>query len=158
MTQHQSIGHSNAGGSEYRAPYDLTKNHAVYSRGDVLIWLTWNFLTGQRCMVLTPRVDRINHERITPCVILQDDAWRWAEETGDEGDVAITAAIFCANLGFNPNNIKNVIKIVSIVRDLMGELLALPPMPREGMEVAADLIITNNDTGQEVHREVKDHA
>lgn len=109
-------------------------------------------------MVLTPRVRKINHERIIPCVIPQTRAWAWSEEVGDEGDIVINAAIFAANLGLDPNNIKNIHRIVGIVRDLMTDLLEIPPRPRDHHEVVADMIITDNSTGKELYREVKDHA
>jgi len=144
--------------SEYKAPYDLRISHATYRRGDVLVWLTWNHNTGEAAMVLTPRVDRISHERIIPCIIPMSRAWAWAEETGDEGDIVVNAALFCANLGFNPNNLANVRKIVGIVRSHLGDLLAVPPRPRDHHEVVADMFVTDNATGSVKHVEVKDHA
>ena len=33
---------------------DLSMNHGVIPRGDILAWLTWNQITGQPC--LTPRL------------------------------------------------------------------------------------------------------
>lgn len=146
------------GPSEHKAPYDLEVSHDVYNRGDVLVWLTWNQNTGEAAIVLTPRVSKINHERITPCIIPLSRAWAWAEETGDEGDIVINAALFCANLGFNPNNLANVHRVMSIVRSHLGDLLAVPPMPRDHHEVVADMIVTDNNTGKELHREVKDHG
>ena len=37
-------------------------------------------------------------------------------------------------------------------------LLEIPPRPRDHHEVVADMIITDNSTGKELYREVKDHA
>ncbi|HEV8034378.1 hypothetical protein [Yoonia sp.] len=144
--------------AEYKAPYDLRISHAVYKRGDVLVFLTWNQNSGEAAMVLTPRVDKISHDRIVPCVIPLSRAFAWAEETGDEGDIVINAALFCANLGFNPNNLNNITKILGIVRDHLGDLLSTPPRPRDHHEVVADVIITNNTTGAETHKEVRDHG
>lgn len=158
MNQHTSTTTIENDASEYKAPFDLRISHATYRRGDVLVWLTWNQNTGEAAMVLTPRVDRIHHERIIPCVIPLSRAWAWAEETGDEGDIVINAALFAANLGFNPNNLNNIRKVIGIVRDHLGDLLTTPPRPRDHHEVAADMIITDNRTGKEIHREVKDHA
>lgn len=157
MNQHSTTT-IDSDASEYKAPYDLRIAHAVYKRGDVLVFLTWNQNTGEAAMVLTPRVDKISHDRIIPCVIPLSRAWAWAEETGDEGDIVINAALFAANLGINPNNLNNIHKIMGIVRDHLGDLLAVPPRPRDHHEVVADMIITNNTTGKETHREVKDHA
>jgi len=143
---------------EYKAPYDLRISHACYSRGDILVWITWNQTTGEAAMILTPRVDKISHERIIPCVIPLSRAWAWAEETGDEGDTVINAGLFCANLGFNPNNLKNVIRVMGIVRDHLGDLLSTPPRPRDHFAVTADVTVTNTDTGSVTHHEVTDHA
>jgi hypothetical protein len=155
MTQHTTIENDAA---EYKAPYDLRISHATYRRGDVLVWLTWNQNTGEAAMVLTPKMERIHHERIIPCVVPLSRAWAWAEETGDEGDIVVNAALFAANLGFNPNNLANVRKIIGIVRNHLGDLLAVPPRPRDHHTVVADMIITDNATGKTKHIEVKDHA
>ncbi|HEV8033937.1 hypothetical protein [Yoonia sp.] len=155
MTQHTTIENDAA---EYKAPYDLRISHATYRRGDVLVWLTWNQNTGEAAMVLTPRMERIHHERIIPCVVPLSRAWAWAEETGDEGDIVVNAALFAANLGFNPNNLANVRKIIGIVRNHLGDLLAVPPRPRDHHTIVADMIVTDNATGKTKHIEVKDHA
>ncbi|WP_157132247.1 hypothetical protein [Roseobacter sp. AzwK-3b] len=146
------------GGSEYKPAYDLRVHHAVYSRGDVLVWLTWNQNTKRPVMILTPKMDKIDQERVIPCIIPLERAWAWAEETGDEDDVMVNAVMFCANLGFNPYNRANPMKIIKIVRDHMGDLLAIPPCPRDHHSVVAEMVVTNNDTGSERHIEVKDHA
>ncbi|WP_333826865.1 hypothetical protein [Pararhodobacter sp.] len=148
------------GTEHYRPALDLTQCHRTFTRGDVTVWLTWLRRGGQweACMVLTPkRLMAISHERVTPCVIPMSRAWVWAEETGDFGDCLINAGVFCANLGFNPFNPKNPLKVIGIVRDHLGDLLTIPPRPADHrLSVTAEMIVTDNATGKVKEMEVSD--
>jgi hypothetical protein len=141
-----------------RVTLDLSHNMGIIRRGDVTVWKTWVLIDNrwQACLALTPTRMRASHERVVPCVVPQSRAWVWAEETGNEFDAMITAGIFCANLGFNPFNPKNVTKVMGIVRDLLHELLIIPPRPDKDKIAAAEIDIFDNVTGKIRQAEVFD--
>lgn len=148
------------GTEHYRAALDLSICHATFTRGDVVVWLTWLRRGGrwEPAMVLTPkRMLSISHDRVTPCVVPMSRAWVWAEETGDYAECLLNAGVFCANLGFNPFNPKNPLKVIGIIRDHLGDLLTIPPR-YEGLRdtVAAEMVVTDNATGKTKDIEVYD--
>lgn len=141
----------------YKVALDLTVRKAVHSRGDVLVWLTWNRITSEPCMVLTRKDAHLGHERVIPCIIPLRRAWAWSEHLGDEADIAHTVGLFCVNMGFLDSP-KNLRRILGVVRDYLGDLLLMPPMPTDTQVVAADALITDNATGKVKHMEIRDHA
>ncbi len=141
----------------YRIAIDLTITHGVWRRGDLIVWLTWHMLRGEPLLVLTPN-EIAHHERVIPCVVPLSAAWKWDERTGDEEQATITAAIFCANLGFSPYRRPNVLRVMSTIREHLGDLLSMPPMPDDTREKAAEIVITDNATGKVAEQEVTDHA
>lgn len=144
--------------TESKPAFDLSVSHKQYSRGDVMVWLTWNRLTGEPCLVLTPKMARLTHETCTPCVIPMARAWIWSEAIGDHAEAELVAAMFCANLGFNPYNLRNVNKVLSIIRDYTGDLLSMPPIPSGDRQIVAEAVITDNATGKQSFKEISDHA
>jgi hypothetical protein len=145
----------------YRHALDLTVTHRTFKRGDILVWLTWLRRADRQeaCMVLTPSNIMVTHEKVIPCVVPLSQAWKWTEEVGDEDHAMITGAIFCANLGFNPYNPKNVFKIVGIIREYLGDLISTPPRPTDvPRAVAAVMEISNGSTGKTKEIEVTDDA
>jgi hypothetical protein len=143
----------------YKTAYDLEIRHQVYLRGDIMVWLTWNLITGRPSMVLTPVDKIISHERCVPCVIPLDTAWRWSRDHWfNENSPILQAARFLANLGFNPHNKKSVIRLLGIINDYLPELIAMPPLPTDRREIAADALIIDNSTGKVTHKEIRDYA
>lgn len=142
----------------YKVAYDLTACHAVHPRGSIMVWMTWNRITGVPCMVLTPKDAHLSHERVIPCVIPLTMAWKWDDKIGDPLHINSTSYMFCANLGWNPNNVRNILKLQTIIHDLLEDLIRMPPMPDDTRVVSADAIITDNVTGKTVHKEITDHA
>jgi hypothetical protein len=138
--------------------FKLDISHAVHVRGSITVWLTWNRLTGRPVMVLTPTDMRGGHERITPCVIPIDRAWLWDEDRGDLAHANITAAIFCANLGFSPENIRNIFKVQGYIRDYLEDLIRMPPMPPDHAQIVGEALIFDNETGRETYKEIADNA
>ena len=146
-------------GSTFRHTLDLRISHEVYSRGDVLVWLTWNRITREPCMVLTPKRQRIDAERVIPCIIPLNRAWAWSEEVGDLADILTTVGVFLANLGINPMRQQNVRRLIGIVRDHLGDLLSMPPMPESPDKAPIGVMtIDNHTTGRTIEHEVKDDA
>lgn len=138
--------------------FKLDISHATHTRGSVTIWLTWNRLNGRPCMVLTPTDMRGGHERVTPCVIPLEQAHVWDEDIGELHHANFMAALFCANLGFNPYQIKNILKVQGYIRDYIEDLIRMPPMPPDHREITAEAIITDNTSGKETFKEIADHA
>lgn len=140
---------------------DLNTYHAKYSRGDVMVWLTWVRIRDRHepCIVLTPNIAQVSHERVIPCIVPLANAWLWSEEAGDENHALTMAAVFAANLGFNPMNHKNAFKIAGIIREYIGDLISIPPRPADLQRVTAALMtVENRTTGTTLEMEVKDHA
>lgn len=133
---------------------DLTRYHARYQRGDLTVFLTWfgNDLTP--CLVIVPTHVE-GHERVTPCVVLQRAAWVWSEAIGEGRHCAITSYQFCHYLRIAQTP-ANCIRVTSIIRDHIGDLLAVPPAPFE-TAVVADAIRRDQD-GKEHHSEVIDRV
>lgn len=144
--------------ARYKHTIDLTRHHKVFSRGDIIVWMTWIQLTGRPAMVLTPKEAVINHERVIPCIIPIDMAYRWSREHWFEVDTIRQAQRFLSALGFNPHNKKTILKLLGIVNDYLPDLLAMPPMPEETSEIAAEALITDNATGKTVLKEIRDNA
>lgn len=147
------------GTEHYRPALDLTVYHKIIPRGDVLVYCTWLRRGGQweACLVLVPRRTVLSVERVVPCVVPLSRAHVWAEETGNLKDCLINAGYFCANLGFNPANPRNPLKIIGIIRDCLHDLLTTPPRwddaPRE---ITADMEVIDNATGKVTELEVSD--
>ncbi|MGP9790688.1 hypothetical protein [Roseinatronobacter sp. NSM] len=157
----QHVDTSDSDGTEhYRPAIDLTVTYGPpISRGDVLVYKTWLRRGGkwEPCLVLVPKGAIISNQRITPCIVPLSRAHVWAEETGDFQDCLISAGMFCANLGYNPYNPRNPMKIIGIVRDCLHDLLTIPPrfedVPRE---VTAEMEVIDNATGRVKDIEVSD--
>lgn len=146
---------------ETKPAIDLNIFHDRFARGDVIVWLTWVFRAKRHepCIVLTPKTALTSHERVIPCIVPLGQAYLWSEEVGEERHALGMAAVFAANLGFNPENPKNAIKIAGIIRDYLGDLLTIPPRPADlPRETAALMTIDNRTTGKTLEMEVKDNG
>jgi hypothetical protein len=95
------------------------------------------------------------HDRVTPCVVPQSAAWIWSEAVGDGGHAARTSHQFCQHLRITPS-MTACIRITSIIRDHIGDLLAIPPAPFEHVVVAD--AIRRDEYGKEHHSEVRDRV
>lgn len=157
-TQH--IDTTDSDGTEsYRHALDLTVYHKVIPRGDVLVYCTWLRRGGtwEACLVLIPRSAVLSVERVIPCIVPLSRAHVWAEETGDLLECMINAGYFCANLGFNPANPKNPLKVIGIIRDCLHDLLTIPPRFEDAPKiVTAEMEVTDNATGKVKEIEVSD--
>lgn len=144
--------------TEFVPAFDLTQSHAVHTRGSITVWMTWNRLTGRPAMVLTPTDMHLSPQRTIPCVITLDTAHIWDEERGDLMHANIVGALFCANLGYNPHNAKNVLRLQGYIRDYLEDLIRMPPMPDETRAPVAEMLVIDNSTGAETVKEISDYA
>lgn len=140
-----------------RYALDLSLQHFHQRHGDLTIIGSWyGTETREPCLVLVKTNAILSHERITPCIVRLSNAWAWAEETGDMHQVVKLCMNFANALGLDGYNQMTIMRIASVIRDHMGDLLSMPPAPTHDKKVVADLIYTDNDTGKVIHKEVKD--
>ncbi len=131
---------------------DLTQVHAQRTFGDITVFFTWFGQRNKPVMVLMPTA-RIGHERVIPCVVPVESAWAWAEETGDGRHCARASTQFAKLLGLNAASVNDVMRITSIVRECMHDLLTIPPKPVTDRIVVADAIRTDAN-GKQHHSEI----
>lgn len=132
---------------------DLARRHFRREKGDITVYGTWFGRYQEPALVLVPRYRRA--EDIIPCVVPLKRAWVWSESIGDPKQVADTAFDFCIALGLSPYEPANFLRIVDIVRDHLGDLLTIPPKPREYRAVA-DAIIVESDGKTREHEVLDD--
>jgi hypothetical protein len=132
---------------------DLTRYAWKQRHGDIEVIGTWLMHRDGplACMVLKPASAQ-TYDRFTPCAVLQKNAWVWSEAIGDGGEAARASYDFAAALGLNQHNATNVFRVASIIRDHIGDLLAIPPMPDERV-VVGEATITD-ERGRVTEREI----
>lgn len=133
-----------------RYDLDLTQVHFERSYGDITAFGTWFGKERRPALVLVP-TNKLGSEYITPCVVPMKQAWLWDEKTGDGAHCAHVSCLFATNLGFAFDTMK-IMKITSIIRDNIGELVNIPPKPTEAV-VVADAIRTD-ESGKQHHSEI----
>lgn len=133
---------------------DLTRYHARYAHGDLSVFLTWFGDTLAPSLVIVPSYYE-GFDRVTPCVVLQKDAWIWSEAIGDGAHCASTAHQFCQHLRI-ASDPTTCIRVTSIIRDHIGDLLSVPPAPFERVVVAD--AFRRDSMGKEHHTEVTDRV
>jgi len=132
---------------------DLTRYAWKQRHGDLEAIGTWLLHRDGPlpCLVLKPTSAQ-RHDQFIPCVVLQKNAWIWSEAIGDGAEAARTAYDFTCALGLSPHNASNIIRVASIIRDHIGDLLGIPPMPAE-REVVGEVTITD-ERGRVTEREI----
>lgn len=100
------------------------------------------------------------------CLVTMRQAWAWSEpRQGDDPlivrEMARIAArscrLFARNLGLTENNQATLMSVLMVVRDHLGDLLAMPPKPPTDETVVADVTWSDPRTGAVKHGEVTDH-
>lgn len=137
-----------------RPTLDLTRYAWRQKHGDLVVFGTWRYDADENdwvpCMVILPALFRRGYA--VPCIVTLDLAWIWSEEEGDPRYAAEIAAQFCEALGL-PVTLSNGIRILSIVRDHIEDMVKrIPPKPPEKV-VVADAILTN-ERGKQLHSEI----
>ncbi len=134
---------------------DLTKVHFQRTYGDITLFGSWFGQDRRPALVLMP-THRIGWSGVVPCVVPLASAWKWAPETGDPAHAARISLMFAERLSLTPHNPMTCMRITTIVRDAIGDLLTIPPKPTETV-VVADAIRTDED-GKQHHSEVVEHV
>jgi hypothetical protein len=141
----------------FRTAIDLNLTLWSRTKGDITVYGTWIMTTGRPCLVLL-RTDWKPGAQAIPCIVPLDQAWLWDENTGDPVHAAHTTVQFAHALGLNVLNPREMIRLTSIIREHLGDLLRMPPLPDTEAEVVADAIVTNRVTGKTIEAEIKDHV
>ena len=144
----------------HRPILNLDQRHFTQAHGDTTVIGTWYYDSqeGARlpCLVLVPTYAR-GSQKVTPCIIPVKNAWLWSEEEGDPAYCAASVVAFGMALGISVHNEVSCMLVLSLVRDHMGDLLAMPPAPGEGAICTADAV-WKDEQGKEHHREIYDHV
>lgn len=137
---------------------NLSQYHFVQRHGDLTAFGTWYGTEQQRPALVLVRTNAvISHERVTPVVIPMDNLWIWSEEVGDPAHCAQACYRFAPSLGLDPYNSVSMMRIASIVRDHIGDVMSMPTEPTGEFRVVADALMTDAD-GKETHKEIRERA
>jgi hypothetical protein len=99
---------------------DLRRAHASYKFGDLTIVLSW--LNDERAMFFVPHV----RKGAPWFVIREPSAFEWSDQDPDNRIYLMDrAAKACDVLGIEPNQ-RNCFRIITIVNNLMQELVRMP--------------------------------
>lgn len=140
--------------TERRYDLDLTQTHFERNYGDITVFGTWFGKDRKPALVLVS-TSKIGSEHLVPCVVPMNQAYLWDEKGGDGAHCAHVSALFAANMGFGFDTMK-IMKISSVIRDNLGELVNIPPKPTEKV-VVADAIRTDS-SGKQHHSEIIEHV
>ncbi len=124
---------------------DLSRYHFRRRKGDLTVLGTWlrTDEDWRPCLAIV-RTGEEADDRTVPCVITIDKAWIWTEEVGDIVIAAHTTAGFLDALRMTPDN-RNILRILSIVRDSLGDLVTMPPFQAHETYVAAEITVRAPD-------------
>ena len=138
---------------------DLERHLWKRTKGDITVYGTWSLHSGRPVMVLVPTfVPRHSVERAVPCLIPLDAAFLWDEHTGDPSHCAQMTFQFAQVLPISPFNPSDMIRLTSIIREHLGDLLTMAPLPESEREVVADAILTDPNTGKTKETEIVDYV
>lgn len=134
-----------------RHALDLTQCAFKARHGDLLVFGSWFGDKLEPCLAITETY-RLGLRPVVPCVVPLSAAFAWDEHRGDILHTAATAAIFADKLGLDP--LSGPVRVVSLIREHLGDLISMPPKPAERV-VVADAIRTDAD-GREHHTEISE--
>ncbi|MBP0484664.1 hypothetical protein [Sagittula salina] len=138
---------------------DLNFEHKSHVYGDVTVIQTWTMSNKRPCLVLVPSLIKRHFERVTPYVVSIDNAWMWDETAGDPEDCVWMTMEAVNALGLSATDPATMIRITSIIREHLGDLLMMPPLVEVAHSaVVADAIITDANSGKTRDREISDHV
>lgn len=128
---------------------DLTRYDWKREQGDVVVIGTWSMHNGRPVMVLMPNSRRtLDADKVTPCLVPLDLAYMWDEYTGDAIHCAQMTWQFAAALGLSQNDPRTLLRLTSIIRDHLGDLLTMRPLTDADMVRVADVEQTDTNTGK----------
>lgn len=135
---------------------DLSFTHFKKQHGDITVYGTWLFDgNGDRPCLVLMRTNEERHEAARPVVITVDNAWRWSEEHGEPEYASWQAEQAGKSLRLT-DDVRTVLRIVALVNKHLGDLLSIPPFPREKGRALGELTITDRSTGKAIEVEISD--
>lgn len=142
---------------------DLRHYHWIKRHGDLTAIGTWirdAETNSWRPALVLIRTGDEQSEHCVPCIVTGDKIWVWTEEVGDDQKAAKMVASFLDPLRL-PFSKANALKILSIVRWHIGDVLMIPPRPAEfsaDQAVEGVVKLTNLETGASREKEFVGHA
>lgn len=146
---------------EFRTALDLSVCHQTYFVRGVTVRITW--LRGEEgwepCIALTRAHDQ-SAAGVVPCIVPLSRAWTWSDKASIDAirETMLTAALFADNLGMSSMMPSDVFKVRGIIEDHLYDLITCPPRPRMAERVAAEMQVTDNETGRVYGTEVMDEV
>lgn len=141
-----------------RVVLDLTKHHFRRDYGGIIAWGTWHRTEDgwKTCLVLT-RSRESGFSYIAPYIIPLNNAYLWTDLSGIGDPVAAARGSYAAaeHLGLNAHSPLQVMRIRSIISDLIGELLLMPPRPPVEQRAVAEVVM-REDGRREHHHEINE--
>lgn len=137
---------------------DLSRYAWRRPQGDVTVFGTWSLHNGRPVMVLIPTHLPEHSDHLIPCLVPLDLAYQWDEHTGDPAHCARMTFEFAGALGIDQFNPRNLVRLTSIIRDHLGDLLTMTNLPDSEREVVADAILTDRNTGKVREAEIVDNV
>ena len=127
---------------------DLELEWQRFTYGDLTVILTWTLDDRRPAMVLLPTWRRRRFLR--PCVVKLDNAHLWDEHTGDPREAAEMSFDFAVTLGLGDHP-AYALRVLSVIRECLGELLKVPPAPDYLRRPVADAQAIDPRTGKVLH-------
>lgn len=135
---------------------DLSKRHFLRRKGILTAIGTW-LLVGddyRPCLAIVRTGEEFADFTI-PCVVTLDRAWIWSEEVGDEILAGHDAGRFMHALRLDGGDERQILRLLSIIRDNLGDLISMPPYEAQDLAVIAEMEIINRTTGRTREVEVR---
>ncbi|QND60371.1 hypothetical protein [Mesorhizobium huakuii] len=96
------------------------------------------------------------YDRLWPCVVTLEDAWKWSEEVGDPAHCARTSVMFCEMLRLNAVDPRVPIKLTMLIQDFIGDLVSMRPYQATDSEIVADIVMRDRNSGSVTEVEVRE--
>lgn len=127
------------------AALDLSRYHFRRHKGEITIYGTWCRTRDDwtPCLVLI-RTGEEARDITIPCIVTLDKAWVWDEHVGNMAAAARTTAAFIDALRMSPNK-RDILRVLGIIREHLGDLLRIPPYQPAEQEVIAEVTARGSD-------------
>lgn len=127
--------------------------------GSITAYGTWIQIEGawRPALVLVRTGDEMS-EHCVPCIVTMDKIWVVTEEVGSEVAAGRLIAGFLdpLRLGANAHNAN---KLLSIIRDHVGDVLSIGPRPSKGLRtIVGDATLTDRASGKVTETEIVENA
>ncbi len=143
-----------------RPVVDLAMRHFETVSGNIRVTGTWfmdpETRRSQPCLVLTDATKPLRTDRVVPCIVTLDQAWRWTVEMGEPQHVwpIIARWIREGVLPGQPTNKQDMWAVFDAIQCRLTDMMMMPPMPAAPAakygtppETVGELVITDRNTG-----------